>query len=285
MMPDDCPRVSIVLPTYNGARYLDQAVQSCLGQLLRQWELIVVDDASTDETPLKIRSYVELDARVRSIHHTVRRRLPAALNTGFACARGRYFTWTSDDNCYRPEALAAMAEFLDANPDTAMVYADFSKIDDAGREVGVVQVGKPADLITRNCVGSCFLYRKEVHSRLGSYREDTYLAEDYEYWLRVSAHFRMRRLPRNLYCHRLHDHSLTAQHQHDVYCAADRALERHLAGLPWASREMKALTFLRLARRSKSRGEWMRMGRQVVRAFLYSPWRLFAQIQEFRIRL
>ena len=88
------PLVSIVLPTHNGARYLEQAVQSCLDQTYRNWELIIVDDASTDETPALIARLVAADSRIRSIRNEVNQKLPGALNTGFAQARGEYLTWT-----------------------------------------------------------------------------------------------------------------------------------------------------------------------------------------------
>src|SRR5690606_22425727 len=114
---NESPFVSIVLPTYNGARYLAQSIESCINQTYTQWELIIVDDASTDDTPAIISHYVQLDSRIRTVRHSTNRKLPAALNTGFDMARGEYFTWTSDDNYYRPEALGVMVAFLESRAD------------------------------------------------------------------------------------------------------------------------------------------------------------------------
>src|SRR5215468_4846876 len=103
------PLVSVVLPTYNGSRYLRGAVESVLAQTLADFELIVVDDCSTDATPALVAELAARDPRIIAVRHEANRKLPGALNTGFARARGRYFTWTSDDNLYAPAALARLA--------------------------------------------------------------------------------------------------------------------------------------------------------------------------------
>src|SRR6516162_6752271 len=107
-MATSLPLISIVLPTFNGARYLREAIESCLHQSYPNWELILVDDASTDETPSIIADYLARDRRVTSLRNPVNRKLPGSLNAGFAQARGELLTWTSDDNCYRPHALNEM---------------------------------------------------------------------------------------------------------------------------------------------------------------------------------
>ena len=94
--------VSIVLPVYNGARFLAEAIQSCLAQTYPHWELIVVDDCSTDDSPQIVAGFAADDARIRVIRHAHNRKLPGALNTGFDAARGEYLTWTSDDNLLPP---------------------------------------------------------------------------------------------------------------------------------------------------------------------------------------
>src|SRR5262245_42250457 len=90
--------VTIVLPTYDGARFIDEAIAGWVAQNHAAWELIVVDDASTDDTPHRLRAWSEKDSRIRVVRHATNRKLPAALNTGFAGARGKYLTWSSDDN-------------------------------------------------------------------------------------------------------------------------------------------------------------------------------------------
>src|SRR3989304_1114440 len=104
------PKVSIVLPTYNGARYIRQSIDSCVHQTYRNIELIIVDDASTDNTPEIIASYK--DERIKYFRHEKNMGLPHALNAGFAEANGDCLTWTSDDNYYAKEAIEKMLSFL-----------------------------------------------------------------------------------------------------------------------------------------------------------------------------
>jgi glycosyltransferase involved in cell wall biosynthesis len=162
------PRVSIVLPTHNGERFLAQSIESCLSQPFRDIELIVVDDCSTDSTPRIARRYAHADPRVRVLRNDPNRKLPASLNRGFSEARGAYLTWTSDDNWYRPDAIGSMAEFLDAHADVGLVYAGMTDVDDAGAELKRRAALPPECLVEWSCVGACFLYRREVRDRLGA---------------------------------------------------------------------------------------------------------------------
>src|SRR5260370_31743679 len=130
------PLVSIVLPTYNGSRYLAESIQSCIDQTYLNWELIIVDDASTDDTPAIIDRYVSHDPRISSVRHDANRRIPGGLKTGFARSRGEYLTWTSDDNLYEPDALERMVRYLDAEPAMGMVHCDEKTMPQDGQTIG-----------------------------------------------------------------------------------------------------------------------------------------------------
>jgi len=266
------PLVSIVLPTYNGASgYLDEAVQSCLDQTYSNWELIIVDDASTDDTPAHIAQYVAKDSRIRSVRHETNRKLPAALNTGFSRAKGEYLTWTSDDNCYRPNALAEMVEFLKSRPEVGIVYTDFTVIDQTGNPVQSVAVSEMGNLVTGNCIGPCFLYRRSIQERLGGYAEDLHLAEDYDFWLRASACFQLQPLHKDLYLYRRHSYSLTSLQGKRAYLVACEALKRNLPHLQWVNREMRAAGYLRLAMAEQARCNIPEARRCLLWAIYYSP--------------
>lgn len=227
-MASDKPLVSIVLPTHNGARYLKQAITSCIGQSYTLWELIIVDDASTDNTAEIIAAYQNTDVRIKSVRHHENKRLPAALNNGFAIARGRYYTWISDDNCFRDNAIGEMVKFLEDFPEVDVVYADYSNMDEDGNAIAHVTVGEPDKLFCGNCIGACFLYKKEVHQKLNGYAEDLFLAEDYDFWLRAYAIFTLRPLHRDLYRYRIHSASLTSKKIASVLEAAEQSLKRNL---------------------------------------------------------
>lgn len=250
------PRVTIVLPTYNGARHLAEAIDSCLAQTFADWELIVVDDASTDDSGAIAETYARREARVRVVRHSVNRQLPASLNTGFAASRGQLLTWTSDDNAYRPQALETLVAFVDERPRIDLVYSAYTVVDDDGHILDRVRARPLATLIERNCVGASFLYRRKVYEGIGDYAEDLRLAEDYDYWLRAAARFRLAPLDRDLYLYRAHSASLTSISSDAVKLRMrDRALARNLPALAWVPAARKGELFRALARRAWGRGD------------------------------
>src|SRR6266480_1360342 len=199
------PSVSIVLPTHNGSQYLERAVQSCLEQTFTDLELIIVDDCSTDRTPQIIAEFAAQDSRIRPVRHEINRRLPGALNTGFAMSRGRYLTWTSDDNLYRPNAIETMVSALDEDQGVGLVYSAMTLIDNEDRPLCPDYCYSPDELPFTCSVAACFLYRREVYDSVGDYNEDLFLAEDWDYWIRVADKFRLRQLSNGLYYYRVHE--------------------------------------------------------------------------------
>jgi glycosyltransferase involved in cell wall biosynthesis len=223
------PLVSIVLPTYNGSRYLEQSIRSCFGQTYWNWELILVDDCSTDETPAIIERFVREDPRVSSVRHKRNRRLPAALNAGFARSKGEYLTWTSDDNLYEPTALELMVRFLEDNPSTGLVYCDERWIAPDGEDRWLWRKDGPEGLPVENYVNACFLYRRAVYEAVGEYDPTMVLAEDYDYWLRVAKQFPIAHLSGAApYRYRWHPNSLTCSRIGDAVVQMIRAQGRHL---------------------------------------------------------
>ena len=219
------PLVSIVLPAYNGEKYLRESIDSCLKQSFQDWELIIVDDGSTDGTDRVIRSF--RDPRILSVRHSVNRRLPAALNTGFRISRGELLTWTSCDNRYGSQALETLVDFLKQNSSTDMVYTDLRMIDESGTAVRHHLTGPTENLAEWNVVGACFLYRREIYEAIGDYSEECFLAEDYDYWLRASQRFRLTHLPITLYDYRLHSDSLTSKFSDQIPTVTRDVKSRH----------------------------------------------------------
>jgi glycosyltransferase involved in cell wall biosynthesis len=243
----DEPLVSIVLPTYNGSRYLSQSIQSCLEQTYTNWELIIVDDASTDNSLKIIEQYLLVDNRLKCIRHDTNRKLPAALNTGFNKAKGKYFTWTSDDNCFRPPALEQMVDCLEKNTEAGIVYSDYSIIDDAGKTLSKITVLPPEQLTCGNIVRASFLYRKKIHERLCGYNEELFLLEDFDFWLRASLHFKLTPLHQDLYLFRRHSNSLTTTCSNRIKVGHEKTLVHYLPKMRWAGRKAIALGYLTLA--------------------------------------
>ena len=249
------PLVSIILATFNGSRYLDESIRSCVEQTYANWELIIVDDHSTDSTPQIIAEWTRKEPRIRSVRNGINLRLPASLNRGFKEASGTYLTWTSDDNRYRPDAVRKMVDFLENDPGCGLVYTDFSEIDESGDLIGEVRAASPGSLASGNCVRACFLYRKTVAEKVGAYREDLRLVEDWDYWLRIARSFRIEVLHSDSYLYRWHRGSLTSTQAAQVRTAIRKLLDEHLPNLKWAGERNRAQGYIKLASLAEKDGD------------------------------
>lgn len=215
---NNTPKVSIVLPCYNGALLLGQAIESCINQTFRDWELIIVNDCSIDNTLEVANTYAQKDERIRVYTNEKNSKLPATLNNGFRRAKGEYWSWTSDDNLLHPEMLETFVTYLDEHKDVGCVVSDSYVIDENGNIIGekIVPDNLNSKMMLNNYVGASFMYRKECAQAVGEYREDLFLVEDYEFFIRMSFYCKMGRIPRFLYYYMDNPNSLTATRQKEI---------------------------------------------------------------------
>ena len=122
---DHIPRVSIGLPVFNGDQFIKEALDSILTQTFDDFELIISDNASTDQTGNICKLYAEKDSRIRYYRHNKNRGAAWNFNNVFKLSRGEYFKWISADSAIRPEFLKFCVDFLDKNPDTVLVNTKF----------------------------------------------------------------------------------------------------------------------------------------------------------------
>jgi glycosyltransferase involved in cell wall biosynthesis len=223
------PRISIILPVHNGAVYLEQALVSVLQQTFDDFELICVDDGSTDATPELLARFAATDSRVRVITNRPNKGLPGALNVGFAAARGMFHTWTSDDNIVRPQMLERLFFALESNPGAAIAHGNFSVIDDEGAVIGFQKVGPASDILFGNRIGAAFLYRAFVTDALEGYDETLFGVEDYDFWLRAARRFQFVTLDEDLYLYRRHAGSLTDRRTRMIHRLVAQIIQRELA--------------------------------------------------------
>ena len=244
------PLVSIVLPTYNRAHLIRRSIDTCLSQTLKDIELIIVNDCSTDDTAAILDEYACRDGRIRVIHNDTNYKLPASLNRGFAIAKGKYYTWTSDDNLYAPNALEVLSQVLENQPETDLVYGDYTEIDENDRPTGTGRMNdiNESFMLWKGC-GSCFMYKAMVHTTNKGYDPALFLIEDYDFFLRASLHFKFMYLRRSdLYQHRIHPGSLTSLQGHVVFELQKIIIERKQALLlPGFSNKDKILFYRKYA--------------------------------------
>jgi len=200
--------VSVIIPVYNQERYLGAAIDSVLAQTYRDFEVIVVDDGSTDGTPEIIASYLP---RIRGF------RKPnaggaSALNLGIREAQGDWIGWLSSDDLWEPTRLARQMEALRERPTAGFVFSDFVKIDPDGGVIGEVRAACPSGkrglqlaLVRRCFVNGCTtLIRREAFARVGLFDERDRFAPDYDMWFRILRHYEALHVPEPLVRYRIH---------------------------------------------------------------------------------
>jgi glycosyltransferase involved in cell wall biosynthesis len=250
--------VSIVLPTYKRASVLPHAIRSVLAQTYVDWELIVVDDNSPDETPEVVAGFT--DPRIRYVRNEPNLKLPRALNRGFSLARGEYLTWTSDDNLFGEQAIEKMVLRLREGA-CEFVYADYflyADIDASGQPLAQrhQQLPSQLQLDKQNHIGACFMYTRRAYELVGDYEPDLFLVEDYDYFIRLARAVKTCHLPEPLYYFRRHDDSLFCARYCEVK-AAD-VLVRFKNGLIDDGQARQAVVGLLLENVDGVRSQWLR---------------------------
>jgi glycosyltransferase involved in cell wall biosynthesis len=186
------PKVSVVIPTYNRARYLKRAIQSILDQTFQDFEIIVVDDGSTDETPETVKAFQ--DARIGYFRHDTNRQEARARNTGVRNSVGEYIAFLDDDDTWLPQKLAMQVNLLDKSPSkVGAVYCSALQVDgETGRVLFQWNAKKRGnifrDLSEQNWIGipSNIILRRQCFDTLGLFDEQIEFGLDYDMWVRVA---------------------------------------------------------------------------------------------------
>jgi glycosyltransferase involved in cell wall biosynthesis len=189
------PKVSVVIPTYNRHKFLHSAIASVLNQTFQDFEVIVVDDASKDETPAVVSSLS--DKRVIYVRHPTNRGGSAARNTGILRANARYVALLDDDDEWLPDKLKMQVDLLD-NTDSkvGVIYTGYDTVDRItgmvlGRQVPRRRGDLSEALLSENCLGgaSSVLLRRECFEQVGLFDESLPSFQDYDMWIRISTVF------------------------------------------------------------------------------------------------
>lgn len=207
--------ISIILPVFNGERYLREAIESCLAQTFDNFELIIVDDGSTDSSLKISQEYGFKDDRVIIVQNEVNKKLPASLNIGHFKAKGDFITWTSHDNIFHKDALFVLYENL-KKQNADIVYSNYLLINHRSVINGFTRLKPIEYLLFSGVIGACFLYKKEVFKKNKGYCENLPLVEDFDFWLRALKHSKFSKIENPVYYYyRYHPESLTERMKRD----------------------------------------------------------------------
>lgn len=263
VQPQAAPIVSVVMPVYNGEAYLADAIASVLGQTFSAFELVVVDDCSTDGTAAILDGLA--DPRIRRLRNDENRGIVVTLNRGFAAARGRYIARMDADDLCEPERLQRQAAFLDSHPDVLLVgtRVEFIGSDGASLARGIELPAEDRAIRLQSCFVPAFVHptvmiRAEVlRDRRLEYVDAYRYAEDYELWVRIMALGRVANLPEKLLRYRVHGGQTTTQKAATMAAISARVSKdylRHEFGLSLTEDEI--VTTCRVLYRQRSESRW-----------------------------
>ncbi len=189
------PLVSVVMAAKNYARFLPTAVQSVFAQTFTDWELLVIDDGSTDHTPAAVQPFLA-DARVRYLRSD-RLGQPRAKNLGIRLSRGEFVAFLDADDAWEPTKLAKQLALFREKPEIGVVFCRRSLIDEKGNPLAAkpqtaLQRGRvlPQMFVQNFVCFSSVVVRRAVFSHVGAFDAQWDLAIDFDLWLRVAKHYR-----------------------------------------------------------------------------------------------
>jgi glycosyltransferase involved in cell wall biosynthesis len=228
------PKVSVIIPVYNGEKYIAQAVNSVLNQTYRDFELIVVDDGSTDRTAEILESYGD---KITYIYQDNRER-SAARNKGICSCSGEYLAFLDADDMWLPHKLKQQVQLLDLSPETGLVHGIAFFINESGRRIhqngkqtiGSFESGNEVykSLLFENIIASpTVMVRRACFDKVGLFDESMTYTEDWDMWLRIAIHYRVDITRRPLAYYRINGGSLLENwKKYDVPSGRIRVLKK-----------------------------------------------------------
>lgn len=207
--PKQSPRVSVLIPVYNGEHYLKFALDSVHAQTFSDYELIVMDDGSTDQTA----AIAQSDSSVHLIRGE-HRGISVSRNLAIDAAKGEFIAFLDADDMWAPEKLEKQVAYLDNNPDSGMIFTDLKNFFDGEPEEMTdrqkqLMNAKPDRYLVTGCI------RAELFRKYGNFREDLRYGEDTEWIMRLcAAGIRVNEMiHEELYLRRIHNNNISLSHK------------------------------------------------------------------------
>lgn len=211
------PKVSVIIPTKNRAHYVSSAIRSVLNQTFRDFEIIAVDGASSDNTKEVIKGFT--DQRINYIRQENDKGVSAARNLGIIHSRGEIIAFLDDDDLWMPGMLEKQLGFMNRRPGIGAVYTSHFGIDEGGKrfQLRLVDRSMRGDIfpkiLERNYIGNCsgIMVRKTCFCTTGLFDENLLAAEDWDMWIRLAKHYEFDFTDEPLYLYRVHEKRLSAR--------------------------------------------------------------------------
>jgi len=216
------PLISIIVPCYNGERFVAQTLDSLCKQKFQDIEIIIVNDGSTDNSKAIIEKFF-FDRRIRYVEKE-NGGTGSALNKGHSIARGKYITWCSADNIYFENFIPTLFQGITIAERQGIhfVYSDFIFINERGQKMQEVSHAQPQpaqDLVNGYDLGMSFMYTKELWDKVGEYKSG--ICEDYDWAVRAAEHTKFALIKQFLAAFRVHGGQISGNRKEEEKAAAD----------------------------------------------------------------
>jgi glycosyltransferase involved in cell wall biosynthesis len=218
------PAVTVLMPLYNGEQYLREAIESILGQTFSEFELLVLDDGSTDAGPRIVRGYG--DPRIRLLSNEENLGIAATLNRGIRLAGGRYIARMDCDDVSLPDRLRRQFDFMEGNPSVGVCGSRVRRIG-AKKGIWKVKAGDAAirsRLLFENAMAhpSVMIRKSVLDAKDLRYDPSLRCAQDYAFWVEIARHSRLANLEQVLVLYRVHADQISEAKKAEQRFAADR---------------------------------------------------------------
>ncbi len=206
-------KVTVYITCHNYADYIKEAIESVYKQTFQDWELIIIDDGSIDNSKELIKKLVDEDnKKIRCIFNDKSMGLPYCANLAIDMAEGEYMIRLDADDYFDQSALLSMSAYLDIHQELALVFPNYIYIDREGKYLGVEQrkiIGDESMLLDLPAHGACTMVRKRILKIVGGYSTDYKAQDGYEMWLHISRMYKVGNISTPLFFYRQHSDSLS----------------------------------------------------------------------------
>jgi len=208
------PVLSIYITNHNYGKYIEKAIQSVLNQTFKDFELIIIDDGSTDNSMETIRKFSNI-SRIKIIEQE-NQGLTVSNNIAIKVAAGKYIMRLDADDYLAPEAAELMVEVLDSKPKVALVFPDYFEVDEDGEILSEIRrhdFENDVSLHDQPAHGACTMIRLDVLKSIGGYDENFSRQDGYDLWLKIIHNYPVININKPLFYYRKHGHNLTSNEE------------------------------------------------------------------------
>lgn len=205
------PKVTVYTPTYNCARFLEKAIDSVLNQTYQDFELLIIDDGSSDNT-LEILQKYQNNPKIKIIKNKKNIGFVRSAIKAINLAKGEYIMRLDADDYLDENALMIMVNILEKHPEIGLVYPDYFHIDEKGNIIDYFRkkkLGEEAGLMDLPANGGCTLMRKSCYKAIGGYRDDIRMQDKYDLWLKFLEKFKAHNVNLPLFYYRRHENNIS----------------------------------------------------------------------------